>query len=100
MWLILNEVVSNALKHAFPDGKGGEVRIEICAESDQQLTLTVSDNGVGLPEGLDLHNTTSLGLQLVKTLVRQLDGTMEIHGQGGTEFKTGFVIPQTGEVRP
>jgi two-component sensor histidine kinase len=98
--LILNELVSNALKHAFPNGQEGKIRVEICVGSEQQSTLTVSDNGVGLPESLDLHNTTSLGLQLVNILVRQLDGTMEIHGQGGAEFKIGFVVPQGEEVRP
>jgi two-component sensor histidine kinase len=98
--LILNELVSNALKHAFPNGRDGEVRIDLRADDDQRLTLTVSDDGIGLPEGLDVHNTNSLGLQLVDTLVRQLDGTMEIHGQGGTEFKIDFVVPQAGEVRP
>lgn len=97
--LILNELVSNALKHAFPDGREGEVWIDIRADDAQRMTLTVSDNGVGLSESLDLHNTTSLGLQLVNTLVRQLDGTMEIHGRGGAEFKIGFVVPQGEEVR-
>jgi two-component sensor histidine kinase len=96
--LILNELVSNALKHAFPDGREGKVWIELRNDDAQRLTLTVSDDGIGLPEGLDIRDTNSLGLRLVNTLVRQLDGTMEIHGKSGTEFKISFVIPQAEEV--
>jgi two-component sensor histidine kinase len=51
------------------------------------LILTVKDNGVGLPEDMDIDDTPSLGLQLVNTLVRQLDGTIEVDRRGGTEFK-------------
>jgi two-component sensor histidine kinase len=70
-------LVSNALKHAFPDGRKGEIHIEFCVHNGHQATLMVGDNGVGLSKDLDLGNATSLGLQLVVPLIRQLDGAVE-----------------------
>ena len=88
--LILNELVSNALKHAFPDGQAGEIRVELQADHDRQLILKVGDNGVGFSGDLDWRTTTPLGLQLVHTLVGQLEGSVEMHSNGGTEFKFQF----------
>ena len=88
--LILNELVSNCLKHAFPDGREGEIRIELRSDGNGEFTLMVSDNGVGLLEDLDFRNTESLGLQLVNTLVNQLEGTIELDRRGGTAFKITF----------
>jgi PAS domain S-box-containing protein len=88
--LVLNELISNALKHAFPDGQEGKIRVELAASGDGQVTLTVSDDGVGFPAGLDFHSTTSLGLQLVKTLVYQLAGTVDLRNGHGTEFRITF----------
>jgi two-component sensor histidine kinase len=88
--LILNELVSNCLKHAFPDGREGEIRIELRSDGNDKFTLMVSDNGVGLLEDLDFRNTESLGLQLVNTLVNQLEGTIELDRRGGTAFKITF----------
>ncbi len=87
--LILNELVSNSLKHAFPDDRQGEIYIELRAD-DGQLTLMVSDNGVGFPEGSGFRNTETLGLQLVNMLVDQLEGTIELDRRGGTTFKITF----------
>jgi two-component sensor histidine kinase len=87
--LILNELVSNSLKHAFPDGTAGEIRIGLSSDNDK-FTLMVSDNGVGFPKDLDLRNTQSLGLQLVNTLVDQLEGTIELDRSGGTAFEITF----------
>jgi len=105
--LILNELVSNALKHAFPPplssplnagGKEGgcEIRIELRAD-DGQLTLVVSDNGVGLPEDSGFRDTASLGLQLVNTLVEQLEGTIELDRSSGTAFRSAFGEPRHEE---
>jgi two-component sensor histidine kinase len=91
--LILNELVSNALKYAFPDGRAGQVRVELTADDDRRVTLTVGDDGVGFPEGLDFRGTTSLGLQLVNTLVDQLEGSIELNNGRGTEFKITFSVP-------
>jgi PAS domain S-box-containing protein len=91
--LIVNELASNCLKHAFPDGRPGEIRIELRSDCDGQFTLLVGDNGVGLPKDLDFRNTSSLGLQLVNTLVSQLDGTIELERRDGTEFKITVAAP-------
>ena len=88
--LIVNELVSNALKHAFPDGNGGEVAIQLKAEENGRVELVVSDNGVGIPEGVDIWNSPSLGLQLVNALVNQLDGDLQFDSSQGTRFTISF----------
>jgi two-component sensor histidine kinase len=67
-----------------------EIRVELHSLRDHELTLVVGDNGVGFPQELDFQNTESLGMQLVNTLVYQLDGTIELCVNGGTEFKVTF----------
>jgi len=84
--LIINELVSNALKYAFPDGRRGEIVVDLARNGDGKLILTVKDDGVGLPKGMDITDTPSLGLQLVTTLVKQLDGTLEVDSTNGTAF--------------
>jgi len=96
--LIINELVSNSLEYAFPAGKArgereSEIRINLHAY-DNKLTLTVSDNGVGLPGDLDFRNTESFGLHLVNTLTRQLEGSIELDRSGGTAFEITFAEPQ------
>ncbi|HOU14281.1 MAG TPA: histidine kinase dimerization/phosphoacceptor domain -containing protein [Anaerolineae bacterium] len=88
--LIINELISNALKHAFIDGREGEICITMQQLADQQVKLVVRDNGVGLPKDVDYMNTGSLGLQLVTMLVQQLDGTLEIRNNAGAEFEITF----------
>jgi two-component sensor histidine kinase len=88
--LILNELISNALKYAFPNGQAGEVSVQLRADGDHQVNLIVADNGVGIAPDLDIQTTTSLGLQLVNTLTSQLDGTLQINSHEGTEFKIIF----------
>jgi len=90
--LIVNELVSNSLKHAFPAGKEGEIGIDFRVDNDNKFLLAVSDNGVGLPRDFDFQNTESFGLQLVSSLVSdQLEGTIELHSSsGGAEFKMEF----------
>ena len=88
--LIINELVSNSLKHAFPAGKKGEICIDLRSDNNNKFTLTVSDNGIGFPRDLDFRKTETLGLQLVITLVEQLGGTIELYRNGGTEFKIKF----------
>ncbi len=90
--LIVNELVSNSIKYAFPDKGRGEIMIELRSDKEGSLFLVVGDNGIGLPEGLDIGNTESLGLQLVKTLVRQLKGTIDVNIKMGTEFKIRFDV--------
>ncbi len=87
--LILNELVSNSLKYAFPKGKG---RIYIGLEQgpDSMIKLTVSDNGVGLPKGFEPKNSESLGLQLVEALTSQLEGKLEMERRNGVMFRISF----------
>jgi len=88
--LIINELVSNSFKHAFPGGRRGEVRIAMSRHDGDRITLVVADNGVGLPENLDFLNAESLGLQLVVTLVDQLRGTITLSRDTGTKFTVVF----------
>jgi two-component sensor histidine kinase/sensor domain CHASE-containing protein len=88
--LIINELFSNVLKHAFPEGRQGEVLIDLFQESSQEFTLLIKDNGVGLPIGMDFKNTDSLGLQLVNALVDQLGGAIVFEGRVGTTFRITF----------
>ncbi|NMC72847.1 MAG: PAS domain S-box protein [Geobacteraceae bacterium] len=76
--LIVNELVSNAFKHAFPRGEKGELSVRCRCGEDGMITLTVSDNGVGMPPGFDMGRSESLGLQLVTMLVKQLRGRMSL----------------------
>jgi predicted ATPase len=87
--LIINELVSNALKHAFPGGRPGRVWIELAAD-DQRATLVVGDDGRGLPAGFDLATTGSLGLQLISDLTAQLHGTVALGPPPGTSFTIAF----------
>jgi two-component sensor histidine kinase len=88
--LIINELVSNALKHAFPKGREGEITIQLVRGNRNQITLTVSDNGVGFPEHVDFRKSPSLGLTLITSLVEQLDGVIELDRSGGTAFTITF----------
>jgi len=88
--LIINELISNSLKYAFPAGKKGEICVELHQGNDKRSTLTVSDNGIGFPKDLDFHNTASLGLQIVTALTNQLEGIIELNRDRGTEFKIIF----------
>jgi PAS domain S-box-containing protein len=88
--LIVNELLSNALKYAFPQGRQGTITIRCLARDDGRISLIVADDGVGLPAGLDFRNTETLGLQLVTLLVRQLRGILEIENDGGASFAITF----------
>jgi len=96
--LILNELVSNALKHAFPEGKEGKINIRMRLE-DNRVVLTVQDNGIGFPESIDLTNLKSLGLDLVNILVRQMNGKIDMKVDGGTMWTITFPIKNDREWR-
>jgi PAS domain S-box-containing protein len=91
--LMINELVSNSLKHGFPGGKQGEIFINFRLDNDKRYTLTVNDNGIGFPEKFILQNTESLGLQLVNMLTQQLKGTIELDRNHGTTFTIKFPGP-------
>lgn len=88
--LIINELVSNAIKYAFPTQTNGEIRIAFIEQAADRYQLIVQDNGIGLPEGFDFHNTASLGLQLVCALTEQLQGTIVLNNSNGTAFTITF----------
>ena len=88
--LIINELVANSLKYAFLSGKYGKICIEFHSDNNNQFTLTVSDNGIGLPPDFDFRNTETLGWQLVYALTSQLEGSIEINTNVGTEIKINF----------
>jgi PAS domain S-box-containing protein len=88
--LIINELVSNVFKHAFPGGRRGHVDIELSPAGPRAFTLVVRDDGVGLPQGYDVDGGSSLGLKLVRDLTRQLDGDMQLEVGGGTMFRVAF----------
>jgi len=90
--LIVNELTSNALKHAFPDGRCGEVSIDFWHDRDNHATLCVSDDGIGISENADLKQSPTLGMQLVFMLVSQLGGTVSIHRREPTRFEIRFPL--------
>jgi two-component sensor histidine kinase/putative methionine-R-sulfoxide reductase with GAF domain len=89
--LIINELVSNALKHAFPDDREGEIKISFQKTDEDEYNLIISDNGIGMPEEMDFRKTESLGLRLVMSLSEnQLQGKIELDRTEGTEFRIRF----------
>ncbi len=97
--IIINELISNSLKHAFSDGRKGEIRIKLYKTENPEenpgscknsrFMLLISDNGPGIPENIDFANPETLGLQLVNTLVKQIEGEIEVKRLGETEFRIG-----------
>jgi two-component sensor histidine kinase len=88
--LIINELVSNSLKYAFPDGREGEVRIELREPLQGLARLVVADNGVGLRGDIDWVTARTLGLRLVRTLAEQLGAKIEVESNAGTEVRLTF----------
>ncbi len=88
--LLLNELISNALKHAFPGERSGMVTVKLERVEDDQLRLVVSDNGIGLPADVEPSKSHSLGLRLVSALAEQLGGRLELSREGGTTFTVLF----------
>lgn len=89
--LIINELLINAIKHGFPGSTQGEVSIDVTV-TDNTCYLLFSDNGIGIPKDFDINRVDSLGLQLVKNLVNQLGGTIEIHHSKPTQFQIKFPL--------
>ena len=90
--LIINELVTNSIKHAFPDNASGEISIEIKCDADDFI-LKVKDNGIGFPKELDLNDIKTLGLQLVTNLTNQLEGEIKLSREDGTCFQIKFNDP-------
>ena len=90
--LIVNEMLSNSLKYAFPDGKTGKIRIVLKRLNDSEFLLSVSDEGVGFPDNFDISNIDSMGLQLIKTLSKQLKADLKISGENGVSYTLRFAM--------
>ncbi len=88
--LIVNELVSNTLKHAFPNPREGIVYLGLHQDEEDKIIVTVRDNGIGFPEGVDFRNVESLGMELVCTLTEQLEGTITLDRENGTVFTVSF----------
>jgi PAS domain S-box-containing protein len=88
--LIVSELISNSLKHAYPDGRKGNIYISMHSNSSKKYKLIVKDDGVGFPQDIDFRNTESLGLQLVTSLTDQLGGEIELERNGTTQFEITF----------
>ena len=92
--LIVNELVTNTIKYAFPDRTEGEVKILFKAiEDGKTFYMQVSDNGCGLPEGVSLHESASFGTQLLNIFVQQLNGEMKVIRDHGTVVMITFPSP-------
>jgi two-component sensor histidine kinase len=92
--LIINELMSNSLKHAFPGDRRGEVSLVLHQSEKGEIDMRFSDDGIGLPKGFDFKDTRSLGLTLVRNLsVKQLKGTVEVRTEHPTEFHIRFREP-------
>ena len=99
--IIVNELISNSLKHAFTEKHEGKIRIELCSDAEMSdkmkksvFILTISDDGKGIPEDFELESAESLGLQLVSILVDQLNGEIELNRSQGTEFRITFDVKE------
>jgi two-component sensor histidine kinase len=88
MGLIVNELVSNSIKHAFPEGKG-QIYVKLESKEDMYI-LTVKDNGIGIPDDIDPFESSSLGLKLVTSLSIQLEGDLDVIRDGETSFILTF----------
>jgi two-component sensor histidine kinase len=94
--LLLNELITNALKYAFPGGRKGDIRIEM-QQVENGVRLIFEDNGIGFPGDVDFHATQTFGLKLVQMLVKQLDGSIEQFLDSGTRYVIMFKPLTLGE---
>ena len=91
--LILNELISNAFKHGFPRGAGGEIKVTLRSEPEGRCSLSVEDSGVGIPADMDVNSTKSLGLRLVRSLTQQSHGAFElVKCDSGTSARLQFTV--------
>jgi two-component sensor histidine kinase len=92
--LILNELLSNSLKHAFRDGREGAIRVSLKETGNDHVELTVADDGSGLPVGFRLEDARSLGLLVVRTLIHQLRADIAVTSEAGAMFRFGWKLPE------
>lgn len=91
--LMINELVANSLKYAFPTGQAGKISIHLRLKDNELVELVVADDGIGLPVEFDIKNSNTLGLQLIHILTRQLSGSLSVRkGEGGAQFTIIFPL--------
>ncbi|HPQ54666.1 MAG TPA: PAS domain S-box protein [Spirochaetota bacterium] len=90
--IILNELITNTLKYAFPEKRKGTVTVTLKIAGNDTAELSVADDGIGMPEGIDMDNPPGFGLLLVSVLAKQINGEITLYGQHGTEFKIKFPV--------
>jgi PAS domain S-box-containing protein len=95
--LVLNELLTNALKYAFPGHSQGQIRVGACRQDDAMIRIEVSDDGIGLPPKIDLDRASTLGLSLVRALVAQVGGRIEREQAPGTRFAITLAAPAVAE---
>ena len=95
--LVLNELLANSLRHGFPEGRRGHIAVHLACGADRALSLTVTDDGVGLPPGMNIAASRTLGLKLVQALASQLDGSFSLESRDGTVARLQFRL--VGEKR-
>ncbi|MEO0928770.1 MAG: ATP-binding protein, partial [Cyanobacteria bacterium J06643_13] len=88
--LIINELVTNALEHAFVERRQGNIWINLSRTNNAEIVLIIKDDGVGVPPDFDFNNSNSLGLKLVRILTRQIEGEIELDFTQGTSYKITF----------
>ncbi|KJU85758.1 Signal transduction histidine kinase, subgroup 2 [Candidatus Magnetobacterium bavaricum] len=95
--LLINELLTNAVKYAFPDERQGEIFIRLQEDTDGNIELIVRDNGVGIPQEIDIRNTRTMGFQLIAGIAEiQLGGKIELNTAETTEMKVQFKVPNKG----
>ena len=94
--LIVNELITNSLKYAFPENAEGEIKISLTQKEQNQVELEYADNGIGMPKNFDWQKTKTMGLKLVKALANsQLDGSIDMDSNNGTKYTMIFKIDET-----
>jgi two-component sensor histidine kinase len=88
--IIVNELMTNAYKYAFPDGGKGDIRVRVGRKDENEVEIIVADNGAGLPADVDIDHPRGFGLRLVGMMVRQIEGRIELSRAGGTEWRIMF----------
>jgi two-component sensor histidine kinase/PAS domain-containing protein len=96
--LMVNELVSNSIKYAFPEDRSGKIIVSFSSTAHNRYSLAVSDDGIGLPAGFDYKNSSSLGLKLVDSLVRQIDAKLVLDCVKGTRVEINFSKPETSKI--
>jgi PAS domain S-box-containing protein len=93
--MIVNELLTNAVKYAFPGGRSGEINVRITKKDEKHIEISIKDNGVGLPDALEMSSSRGFGLTLVKMMIQQINGSIKINRVGGTEFKINFMVEKS-----